>query len=321
MLPGGSYLAAEEVAPVRRPPGHRLRVVLRGAVAAMALVAVAAALSRQRPTALQQTEPSAHPNITKTPGPSERQWMAWEDAHGMPKECTPVKEVSVGPHGEEVFTYYADCSMYAKEAAQLKARKAALKSKQGATTLAGKHTAPVTLAGKSTGQAFHKVVAKEASKLIAHYQARANALIVDPESKKTEAKKALAEKMQKAKSVSHDLEPPALPSLLKPKAAKAKPPTPVQVKAAGNSKAPATPDHMWQPPKFQKRVVKEAAQFWQRDEARADALIVDPDANVANGGGAKLAAKPVPKLARLAAKASGPAAAILEMVSGSRSLE
>jgi len=126
--------------------------------------------------------------------------------------------------------------------------------------------------------------------------------------------------MTKAKSAAHDLEPPALPSLLKPKVAKPKP-KPVEVKAVVHSKAPETSDHMWQPPKFQKKVVKEAAKFWEKDEARADALIVDPDANVANGGRAKLSAKPVPKLARLAAKASGPAAAILEMVSGSRSLE
>ena len=77
---------------------------------------------------------------------------------------------------------------------------------------------------------------------------------------------------------------------------------------------------MWQPAPFQKKVVKEAAKFWQTDKARADALIVDPDADVANGG-VNVKAKPVPKLARLAAKASGPAAAILEMVSGARSLE
>jgi hypothetical protein len=311
------YDGMEGMIPGKRNAGRRFRVVLRGAMAAMALLGAAAIISRSPGAAV--LEVSATPNITKTIGPSERQWMAWENAHGMPKECTPTKEVSVGPHGEQVFTYYADCSMFrAKEAAALKA---ASKSKQGAvsTTLAGKHAAP-----------FHKKVLQEASKLIAHDKARANGIIFDPDAsaaRKASAKKALANKAKQASApvkATDDLEPPPLPSMLQLPKAKAPANSaaqPAERKAAvTRSKAHAASDQMWQPAPFQKKVVKEAAKFWETDKARADELIVDPDAEVGNGG-AKAKAKPVTKMARLAAKATGPAAAILEMVSGARSLE
>ena len=307
------YDGMEGMMPAQRITGRRFRVVLRGAMAAMALLGTAAIISRSPGAAV--LEVSAIPNITKTIGPTERQWMAWENAHGMPKECTPTKEVSVGPHGEQVFTYYADCSMFrAKEAAALKA---ASKSKQGAvsTTLAGKHAAP-----------FHKKVLQEASKLIAHDKARANGIFFDPDAsaaRKANAKKALANKAKKASApvkATDDLEPPPLPSMLQVPKAKAPAKSATRKAAATRSKAHAASDHMWQPAPFQKKVVKEAAKFWETDKARADELIVDPDALVGNGG-AKAKAKPVTKMARLAAKATGPAAAILEMVSGARSLE
>ncbi len=286
--------------PARRAHG-RAQLVLRGVVAVMAavaVVAVRAAMSSpgDAPAALEQA-PSAAPNITKVPGPSEQQWMQWEDAHGLPKECVPKKEWSTGPHGEPVFIYYADCSMVAKghAAAALRSAAAAAQKKQGVVALASR---------------LDKVV-----------HAKSNGAADKEAARKRLATKAAARHKTSSSSPA-DLEPPALPSMLqkpKPKAKPVKKPVVqamgVQVSEAKKSSRPLTLEQKLRKTFFDNRVKREEAKLIARDEQRAASLIVDPDAHVANDrwGGAKKAA-PVPKASALAAKATGPAAAILKMI-------
>jgi len=320
------HLQADEVLeqPSVRGNGRRLQRVLQGAVVMMALVAVASAFSpgpSSDPVLLQQAAPSATPNITKVVGPSERQWMAWENAHGMPKECTPVKEESKGPHGEDVFTYYADCSMLAKDhSAVLKAAKAAAHKAQGAIALASKAN-KVAAVAKTTAAAAH---ATPALGLADRKSAAKKALA-------TKAKTALKAVKSTTKSGSDgkDLEPPALPSMLqkpRPKKVQVKPKKVVHITAAmmgvKQSNKPETLQQKLRRVFFDNQVKHEEAKLIASDQARAAALIVDPDAEVANGQwGSAAKAKPLPPVAKLASKAKGPAAAILEMIGGSDDLE
>lgn len=295
--------------------------MVQGAAAMMALVAVAAALSPGAgETVLTEAVPTANPNITKVVGPSEAQWMVWEDAHGLPKECTPAKEITKGPHGEDVITYFADCSMFAKDQAKLQAarEKMRLQSKQGSIALAA--------ADKPTAKAVVTAVVKPA--LAVH--------------KKAAATTRLSKKHATATSSTADLEPPALPAMLEkptPTVKKVKTVktvktvaksgfTPAEMKLikmgeAAKSNKPETIAEKLRQLFFQKKVKMEEARLIAKDDARASALIVDPDADVANGHwGAKLRAKPRNSLmGKLASKATGPAAAILQMVSGSGNLE
>merc|ERR1712216_308734 len=121
-----------------------------------------------------------------------------------------------------------------------------------------------------------------------------------------------------------DLEPPALPSMLqkpKPKPAKKLVVQPaiqamgVQVSGAKKSSRPLTLEQKLRKTFFDNKVKREEARLIARDQERAAALIVDPDAHVANDkwGAAKKVA-PVPKASALASKAKGPAAAILQMI-------
>ena len=208
--------------PGAREHGRRARLVLQGAFMTMALVAVAAAFARPHGTRMaleEASQVSATPDITKVIGPSQKMWMAWEDAHGLPKECTPAKEVTKGPHGEDVVTYYADCSMLetqAKAARDKQAKlhaEAAAKGARGSTALA-QHAKIVHSAPFQT-KAFQAKVHAEARKLIARDDAQAASLVVDPGAKKAAAKQALANKAaKKEKSSANDLEPPKLPLLL-----------------------------------------------------------------------------------------------------------
>jgi len=247
------------------------------------------------------------PAPTRIVGPSEAQWIAWEDAHGLPKECEPKKEWTTGPHGEKVFTYYADCSMREQRPSQatLKAANAAVKGNQGEIVLATKKAkTPVT-----TPSVVKPTLAAD---------------------KKANAKKALMKKS------AADFEPPTLPSMLqkrKPKVEKV-----VAVKqqdlsaqkdlkkmmGAKKSNKPETIAQKIRRVFFTNKVKQEERKLIAQDDQRADSLIIDPDEHVANGqwgSAAKLKAKPVPKLAKLSVKATGPAAAILQMVSGEGDLE
>jgi len=286
--------------PARRAHGRRAQLVLRGAVAVMAAVAAVAVVSAVSPPggapAVLEQAPSAAPNITKVPGPSERQWMKWEDAHGLPKECVPKKEWSTGPHGESVFVYYADCSMLAKghAAAALRSAAAAQK-KQGVVALASR---------------LDKIV-----------HAKSNGAADKEAARKRLAAKAAARHTASSSSAA-DLEPPALPSMLqkpKPKAKPVKKPVVqamgVQVSEAKKSSRPLTLEQKLRKTFFDNRVKREEAKLIASDEKRAASLIVDPDAHVANDSwGAAKKAAPVPKASVLAVKAKGPAAAILQMI-------
>ena len=430
--------------------------MLQGVVALMAAVAVAAALSSGpgNTTMLESSDNTTQcdegwTGANCTIGPSEAQWMAWEDAHGMPKECEPKKEWSKGPHGEDTFLYYADCSMLAKNhgAAALWSAAAATRKNQGAVFAlaskpgkavrsesgggpAYKEAARKRLAAKAAGSSaaavksglkavvasaiadleppalpsllqgpkpkakparkpvvkamkvqvsapkessrpltreqklrrtsFDRKVKAEEEKLIAKDKQRAAATIVDPDASlangkwgavraanfitkpfetakkavhvkssgpayKEAARKRLAGKAKKGSSSAADIEPPALPSLLqgpKPKAKPVRKPVvkamEVQVSALKKSSPPLSLEQKLRKVFFDNKVKQEEAKLIAANQQRADALIVDPDAMVANGqwGASKAAslAAPAQKTARLAAKATGPAAAILQMI-------
>jgi hypothetical protein len=142
---------------------------------------------------------------------------------------------------------------------------------------------------------------------------------------KEAARKRLAGKAKKGSSSAADIEPPALPSLLQGPKPQAKPvmkpvvkAMEVQVSALKKSSRPLSLEQKLRKVFFDKKVKQEEAKLIAANQQRADALIVDPDAMVANGewGASKATslAAPVPKTARLAAKATGPAAAILQMI-------
>ena len=359
MLAHGSYaacVAAETVVPPA-PHAHsarRMRLVVQGAAAAMALVVAAAAASgatqgRARWAALAQTVPM--PNITKVVGPSEAMWMKWEDAHGLPKECTPAKEVTIGPHGEDVVTYYADCSMVAKDRQEERARLRATRAKQGRVALAHAPTAVVKAATSGSKPfdktAFQAKVRLEAAKLMAHDARVAGSLSVDPDiaaAKKAKAQRAIAAKAAAITSAASPnkvapkvttghqdkLEPPKLPAMLaapnKPEAV-AKPPTKTvalrpQSRKMRKASAPETPAQKVQHAFFAQRVKAEEAKLWANDQSRSAQLVVDPDANVANGPFGSMdrsaaAAAPKPHTATLYSKATGPAASVLQLLSDS----
>jgi len=315
----------------------RVRLVLEGTAAMMVLVALSASLQPGATQGVTLQEAAAStvveqgalstgtteqdspvtgtpdqaasptPAPTRIVGPSEAQWIAWEDAHGLPKECEPKKEWTTGPHGEKVFTYYADCSMREQRPSQatLKAAKAAVKGKHREIVLA----------------------TKEAKTHVTTPSVVKPTLAAD---KKANAEKALAKKRVA------DFEPPALPSMLqkrKPKLVKV-----VAVKQQDLSAQKDLKKMMWAKKSnkpetivqkirrvfFANKVKQEERKLIAQDDQRADSLIIDPDEHVANGqwgAAAKLKAKPVPKLAKLSVKATGPAAAILQMVSGEGDLE
>jgi hypothetical protein len=255
-----------------------MRLVAKGAFVLMAVAVVAAALSRgqrsqatvlERKILIQQLledpvsttpPPSTPAPATRIIGPSEKQWMAWEDAHGLPKECVPTKQVEKGPHGEEVITYYADCSMdMANPPTEDKAKEdgAVLKGKRGTST-------------SPQQELFHK-----ANRVVPAFS-------VD---KKANARQALLKKAAK----SADLVPPPLPPLLavqKPKAKNAASPklSPPKMSAKDKeaeamlkSNLPQTPAQKRQTELFDQKVKAEEAKLVARDAARAQALIVDPD--------------------------------------------
>jgi len=312
--------------------------------------AVAEAVALDQADMPQTTPAPTTPTPTTTPtaatvGPSEAQWVAWEDAHGLPKECTPKKEWTIGPHGEKIFTYYADCSMRAKLHAQatLKASTAAAKGKQGVIALAA-HAAAVkpTLAADKKALARKALATKARASIAAAAQAPKK-VATKSATKSASAAAALgvSKALTKSANTAEDLEPPSLPSMLQkplPKVANKVVPAAVakhqdlsaqkdlKKMMAENLKKSHLPETVAQKIRrvfFANKVKQEERKLIAQDDQRAAKLIVDPDEHVANGqwGGAKLKANPSPKLAKLSAKATGPAAAILQMVSGEGDLE
>jgi len=280
----------------------------------MAAVAVAAALSSGPGDTAAMLESSDNTSLCDegwtgancTIGPSEAQWMAWEDAHGMPKECEPKKEWSKGPHGEDTFLYYADCSMLAKDhsAAALWSAAAATRKNQGAVFALASKPGKAVRSTRGGGPAY-----KEAARKRLAAKAAGSSAAAVKSGLKAVVLSAIA-----------DLEPPALPSLLqgpKPKAKPARKPVveamKVQLSAPKESSRPLTREQKLRQTSFDMKVKSEEDKLIAKDKQRAAATIVDPDASLANGKwGAVRAANFITKPFETAkkavhAKSSGPA--------------
>ena len=163
-----------------------------------------------------------------------------------------------------------------KDQAKLQASRAKirLQSKQGSIALAA--------AAKPVAKAAVAVVVKPALTVVRKAAAKAR---LEAKKKKT------------ATSSTVDLEPPALPSMLEKPKSKVKKVKKVAVKSgftpaemtlmkmgvAAKSNKPETIAEKLRQLFFQKKVQMEEARLIAKDDARASALIVDPDENVANG--------------------------------------